>query len=107
MTEYIKIFKRPDGSKVRLSFYFWRWSADFLFELRVTVQPPRKRGWYGFYSENDHQYRRMHNDQQMEFKKQELLKLVTEEELLEATQEAHTKLTPTKENLFKTTITVR
>jgi hypothetical protein len=106
MHVHTKVFKRPDGSKVRLTFKLGRWSEDFLFSLRVEQQEPRKRSWGGIYDTNDYFWRKMTTTEQEEAKKQALFKLVTEEELLEATKEAHAQLMPTKENLFSRILTV-
>ena len=106
MYVHMKVFKRPDGSKVRLTFKLWAY-GDQLFELRAENQEPRKRTWGGIYSDSDYFYRKLTSYQQEQFRKESLLKLVTEEELLEATKEAYAQLMPTKENLFDDTLVVR
>jgi len=62
--KHSKIFTRPDGSKVEISVTLsasWT-AADVQWSVNVSTCTPKKRSWYGVYSGDDYDYRKL--DQQ-------------------------------------------
>jgi hypothetical protein len=95
--KHSKIFTRPDGSKVEISVTLsasWT-AADVQWSINVSTCAPKKRSWYGVYSGDDWDYRKLSGQERAEFILEKQMQHCTALEVLEVKLELWNKIKPT------------
>lgn len=92
-----KTFIRNDGSKVNIeaSVSIRSFGGEKPeWSVRVTTCAKGKRTWFGVYSTDDHSFRKLSQNERIEFVKEAQLKHVTEAEIQEVKMELWLLLKP-------------
>jgi hypothetical protein len=103
-----KIFRREDGSQVKLQVFFrseYYTASPWSFE--VFLKKKRGKTWYSPIDEDDYRWRRLPLIARQQDKHRQYLEFVTKEEVLEAMNELwEESLRPSFDNLFPRLLTV-
>lgn len=98
--KHFKIFKRADGSQIKLKvgLFIDRYSfnGETNYEVSVEHKLKGKRLWNGILKklENDYTFRRLDKDERLTLINEEILKYVTEDEIYEVKLETHELIKP-------------
>ena len=95
--KHSKIFIRPDGSKVEISVTLsTSWTDDDArWSVSVSTCAPKKRSWYGVYSGDDWDYRKLSGQERADFILEKQMQNCTALEILEVKTELWNKIKPT------------
>jgi hypothetical protein len=89
-----KIIKRDDGSKVQIIVSILEDQGGLVYRERVKVCSKGKRTWVSPFDNGGHDYRKMSVAEQKAFSREQLLKFVSKEELMQAKLELWEKFKP-------------
>ena len=98
--KHFKIFKRADGSqiklKVDLSIDRYSFNDEIQYDVNVEYRLKGKRLWNGVLKKlvNDYAFRRLDKDERLKLINEEILKYVTEDEIYEVKLETHELIKP-------------
>jgi hypothetical protein len=95
--KHSKIFTRADGSKVQIEVnLITSWSSSVAeWGISVHTCAPKKRSWYGIYSGDDYDYRRLDANGRADYILERQMKHCTAAEVLEVKLELWNKIKPT------------
>jgi hypothetical protein len=95
-----KIFKRPDGSRVRVSVTFSaeRYSNNFEWTFAVHVCAKNKRTWEALLSMNNYEFQKLSHTEQVKVRREQALLWATTKEIEDTMTELWQTLCPS----FKT-----
>ena len=89
-----KILKRPNGNKVKLIASFNYSYQKIIYTVDVLICDSGKRNWRKCIDTNCFQYRQLTLDEQSIFEQQEIMKIVSKEELHEVKLELWENMKP-------------
>ena len=90
-----KIFKRPDGSRVKVEVTFWCDSRDGAnYRFQVSKCLPGKRTFISPTSTDDYEWRKLSMPERIAFNVRKYLEIATPAEILETKLELWNKLKP-------------
>ena len=98
--KHFKIFKRADGShvKIKVNSFNERYSfnEETNYEVTIEYKLKGKRLWNGILKklENDYSFRSLNRDEKLKLINEEILKYVTEDEIYEVKLETHELMKP-------------
>lgn len=89
-----KIFKRDDGSKVRLTASLCSWQVHYeaVWRFECYQCGPRKRTWADVVDTDSYQWRRLSPDDRLKSEMRDILKYVAKEEIRETMRELIAKI---------------
>lgn len=96
--EIEKIFKRPDGSKIKVSASLtsFGYNYDLKWRFNIWQQLPGKKKWLNPIDTDGYSYRRLSMQEREDFEEIEKLKFATPEEILEVQLELWELIKPQK-----------
>jgi len=95
-----KIYKREDGSQVKLNIYFNRYSSGKIYSMVLYHRAPQKRKWIILDHSNYYSYRRLSTEEKKDYNLKSILSYVTLEEIYEVQMMCWNEIKPDINNIL-------